>query len=135
LCYIGVSVLSSGYAWTIPLLTFFIADLAYTSIPSFSKGLTPGIDQIVSTFSQNGINFLYILTAGIISSLTQKKVMTIRPRMENKIETTPHPTTQVVPTQPETSIITEQPSKTRRLSLKYNVSDFSQNQNGEFSRF
>lgn len=128
---IGISVLSSGYAWVIPLLTFFIADLAYTSIPSFSKDLTLGIDQIFSTLGHNGINFIYILTAGIVSSLTHKKVMTIKPRIENKIETTPHLSTQIVSSPSETSIIIEQPSKTQLFTVEYNVSDFSQNQDGD----
>jgi diguanylate cyclase (GGDEF)-like protein len=130
---IGAGVLSSSYAWIIPLLCFLVADLAYASIPHFSKDFALGIDQIFSTLGKNGIGFVYMFTAGIISSMTYKKVMTIKPRIENKTDTPLPPPTQIVNSPSETSIIIEQPSKTQSFTVEYNVSDFSQNQDGEIS--
>jgi diguanylate cyclase (GGDEF)-like protein len=128
---IGSGVFSSSFGWTIPFLFFMIADLAYASIPVFPKDLSLGVEQVLTTFVANLTNYIYLLTVGIIASMAHKKVMTIKPRLETKIEIPSPPPTQIVTSSPDTQIIVEQPSKTQAFTVEYNVSDFSQNQNGE----
>jgi diguanylate cyclase (GGDEF)-like protein len=128
---IGSGVLSSSFGWIIPFLFFIIADLAYASIPVFPKDLSLGLDEVFTTFIQNLTSYIYMLTVGIISSMAQKKVVTIKPRLEPKTEIPSPPPTQIVTSNPDTQIIVEQPSKTQAFTVEYNVSDFSQNQDGE----
>jgi diguanylate cyclase (GGDEF)-like protein len=129
----GVGVMSgSSYGWSIPFLFFVIADLVSVSLSDFSKDVSSATDHMFTTAVQNSGWYIYMLTIGIISSLTQKKVMTIKPRHEIKQEE-PHtaPTAPVAVHKTDVIVTSEQPSKTQFFTVEYNINDFSQSKDGE----
>lgn len=128
----GVGVMSgSSFGWSIPLLFFIISDLITFSLPDFSKDLNAGTEHLFTTAIQNSSWYIYMLTIGIISSLTQKKVMTIRPRLEKRQDEPSVAPGPVATHKTEALVPAEQPAKTQFFTVEYNINDFSQNKEGE----
>ncbi|HEX2959972.1 MAG TPA: diguanylate cyclase [Chitinispirillaceae bacterium] len=128
----GIGVMSSSnYSWIIPFLVFVVANLAYVSLPYFSKDINSGVVQLFTCTIQNSAWYIYMLTIGIISSLAQKKVMTIKPRFEFRKKEPLSTSVTVAPRITEAIPIIEQPANTQFFTVEYNINDFSQNKDGD----